>query len=338
MNYKDFIENLVDDLQEEFAKRGRLIDVELVEQRKTDGIHIGIKIDDGRNIKPIIYPNGFYKSHESGGNYSHNFNRFIDQIENELRSIPLHVRLDYKQMADTITMQLVSKEHSREFLRDVVRTDVEDLAIIYRLHAVINGEKVSTVITNRILSAMEMTKEELHQLAMKKAPFNSQCIVQNLADAIGEISPEMGGIQESPLVLVSNSDKCYGASALLYPGTLERCADIMNGDFFVLPSSVHECLLCADNDSLSLRDLKSVVKDVNDTVLDTEELLSYNVYHYDHKDKIFEIADKFYERKMAMGKCSVLNNLKSKQDEMEFGRHIIRNQDSGIRHGREQSL
>ena len=338
MNYKDFIENLVVDLQDEFEKRGRVINVELVEQKKTDGIHIGIKIDDGRNIKPIIYPNGFYKLHESGGNYSHNFNRFIDQIETELRLIPLHVKLDYKQMADTLTMQFVSKEYGREFLRDVIRTDVEDLAIIYRLHTVINGEKVSTVITNRILSEMEMTKEELHQLAMKKAPSNSPCVVQNLADAIGEISLEMRGIPESPLVLVSNSEKCYGASTLLYPGTLERCADVLNGDFFILPSSVHECLLCADNDSLSLRDLKSMVKDVNDTVLDAEELLSYNVYHYDHKNKIFEIADKFYERKMAMEKNSVLNDLKSKQDEMEFGRHFIRNQDIGIRHGREQSL
>ena len=35
---------------------------------------------------------------------------------------------------------------------------------------------------------------------------------------------------------------------------------------------------------------------VNDTLLSPEEFLSNNVYHYDWKEKVFEIADKYEAR------------------------------------------
>lgn len=53
----------------------------------------------------------------------------------------------------------------------------------------------------------------------------------------------------------------------------------------------------------------NIKKQVNDTCLSPNERLSYNVYHYDHKDKVFEIAEKYEERMKAKQKQSVLGNL-----------------------------
>ena len=66
------------------------------------------------------------------------------------------------------------------------------------------------------------------------------------------------------------------------------------------------------------------------------ELISPNVYHYDHKEKIFELGEK-YEARMA-AKSSVLDNLKDKQRVLKECGHLVRTQDVGVRLGREQSL
>ena len=79
-----------------------------------------------------------------------------------------------------------------------------------------------------------------------------------------------------------------------------------------------------------------MVEDVNNTILDPRELLSYNVYHYDHKEKIFELGEK-YEARIA-AKSSVLDNLKDKQRVLKECGHLVRTQDVGGRLGREQSL
>lgn len=73
-------------------------------------------------------------------------------------------------------------------------------------------------------------------------------------------------------------------------------------------------------------ELKSMVEDVNATQVSPEEKLTDNVYHYDSKDHIFELAEKFEARQQAKEtevssekeeKGSVLKDLKDKQKEVE---------------------
>ena len=39
-----------------------------------------------------------------------------------------------------------------------------------------------------------------------------------------------------------------------------------------------------------------MVRDVNETQVAPEDKLTYSVYHYESKDKVFELAEKFFER------------------------------------------
>ena len=57
----------------------------------------------------------------------------------------------------------------------------------------------------------------------------------------------------------------------------------MIGDFYILPSSVHELIVSTD---MPPEDLKDMVREVNDSeYVDEDELLSYNIYRYDHEKK-----------------------------------------------------
>ena len=55
-------------------------------------------------------------------------------------------------------------------------------------------------------------------------------------------------------------------------------------------------LLVKDDGAVNFNDLKSMVEDVNATQVAPEEKLTDSVYHYDSKEHIFELAEKFEAR------------------------------------------
>lgn len=77
---------------------------------------------------------------------------------------------------------------------------------------------------------------------------------------------------------------------------MDQAAEKLGGDFYILPSSIHEILLVPDNGDKTADDLRDMVREVNATQVSPEEKLTDNVYHYDSKEHIFELAEKFEAR------------------------------------------
>ena len=74
---------------------------------------------------------------------------------------------------------------------------------------------------------------------------------------------------------------------MLYPHVLSHISKILRKNFFVLPSSIHECILVPDLGQYSREELAKMVKEVNQTQVEEEEILSYQVYYYDRqKEKL----------------------------------------------------
>lgn len=45
---------------------------------------------------------------------------------------------------------------------------------------------------------------------------------------------------ETPLYVLTNKARLYGASCILYPNLLDSIADKLTCDFYLIPSSIHE--------------------------------------------------------------------------------------------------
>ena len=58
-----------------------------------------------------------------------------------------------------------------------------------------------------------------------------------------------------------------------------------------------------------------MVKQVNETEVAPEDLLTDSVYHYDSKEKIFELAEKYEERVANRKRESTLDKLQEKSRE-----------------------
>ena len=61
---------------------------------------------------------------------------------------------------------------------------------------------------------------------------------------------------------------------------LEQAAEKLGGDFYILPSSVHECILVPAGRTVSSEILKEMVTDINHTQVEPQEVLANQVYLY----------------------------------------------------------
>ena len=129
---------------------------------------------------------------------------------------------------------------------------------------------------------------------------------------------------EEKMYVATVPDKNSGAGVIAYQDFMDQAAERVGGDFFVLPSSINEILLVPDNGDMTADALRDMVKDVNAKEVSPEERLSDNVYHYDSKDHVFELAEKFEARQQekkteidekSEEKGSILKDLKDKQKE-----------------------
>ena len=79
--------------------------------------------------------------------------------------------------------------------------------------------------------------------------------------------------------------------------------------YYVLPSSIHEVMVVRESEDMDIGKMKEIVKEVNLSTVEPEDLLSYEVFHYDGRKlsvaredvrKISETAEKVKHHKWTM--------------------------------------
>ena len=226
--------------------------------------------------------------------------------------------LNYDKVKDKLIVELVGADRNDEMLKEVPHTMVEDIAAIYKVRLESDESHQTTMaITNELLEKFGVDVQQLHQDALENAAQISPAKVLSMSEVLG-IPPEMslGGPE---IIVVTTENQIKGAGALLYPDVMDQIAEKTGGDFFVLPSSVHEVLALPDYGNITSSEMQAIVMAVNGTEVEPEDQLSDHVYHFDAKEHVFELAEKFEARQEAKEheRPSVLKELADKQKNVE---------------------
>lgn len=227
---------------------------------------------------------------------------------------------NYDQMKNTLVVQVIPTDRNAEMLADIPHKNIEDMSLVYRMQIDQNENGTSSVlITNAMLENYGVTVDQLHQDAMDAAVINNPATFRSmqevLSDLMGmpaDLMPPMDGPQ---MYVASVENSLNGAGVIAYPDFMNQVAEQVGGDFFVLPSSVHEVLVVPDDGSIDRHDLESMVREVNSSEVLPKDQLSDNVYHYDSQDQVFELAGK-YEERMAVKEASQEYGTQEKSDTM----------------------
>ncbi len=345
MDFEEFKERFTEDVKTKLYESGLEVSATNNEVTKMNKSYnaLTIKPDDS-NIGVNLNLDYFYEAVENGVDYNSAVNTAVDAAKDGIAHSPeieVGSLLNYEEMKGKLIMEVVSKDTNKELLETVPHKDMEDMSVVYKFELSTNEDGRATIlVTNDILDKMDVTPEQLHQDAMENAPELNPVVITSMSDIMAEMTGmdkeelvENGMIPdggEDMMLIASTPDRTNGAGVIAYQNFMDQAAERVGGDFFILPSSVHEVLIVPDNGTADLAMLKDMVETVNATQVAPEDKLTDSVYHYDSKDKVFELGEKFVERMQAKEadkemeaditdkdeKPSIMDTIKAKKEEI----------------------
>ena len=144
-----------------------------------------------------------------------------------------------------------------------------------------------------ILDRSGISFEELDEAAKKnteKSGFSVRTMSEVMCELMGvNVGQEIEEPDGPQMYILTNARKIHGANIMLYKEYLEIAAEKMNGDFYIIPSSIHE-LIAVPVSAQGLEELREMVKEANDNQLTPEEILGYEVYRYNRETGEVEVA------------------------------------------------
>ena len=307
MDYEQFKESFAEDLKTNLQKLGIEADVSEHHIEKLNGSYDALSVTPkGSGVGVNANFDEIFHAMERGRDYNEVLSGVTESLKGSLAHMPKFQVSDltnYAEMKNRLAMEVVSAERNARMLQNVPHEQMEDIAVVYRL--VLNSSKgaSSTVlVTNDLMDKFGITHEQLHDDAMKNAPLIRPAEIKGMEETLNEMQggPALEPDPDEILFVAGVPDQSHGAAVIAYPNFFEDAAEKLGGDYFIIPSSIHEVLLVKDTGEMNSRDLAAMIKEVNATEVAPEDVLTDHAYHYDSKEHIFESADKFEERQAEM--------------------------------------
>lgn len=203
----------------------------------------GVKVNIGTNVEPVFYEAERMSEEE-----------ILSALNTKFEFTPLMLE------NAPVVRYVVSIKGNENMLKNCKYDTVCDLAVVTRAFL---SDTATTLLKNGT------DKDPMPYI------FTSVMSTLNHAD-IDMI--EEKEIDKDGLYLITNEKKFYGSGAIADTEYLKKIYEKL-GDFFIIPSSVHEILVTKQGTPEAL---KEMVKDVNKT-LEPKDILSDSVYAFDGK-------------------------------------------------------
>ena len=93
--------------------------------------------------------------------------------------------------------------------------------------------------------------------------------------------PRQEEAQAAGLLVLTNPTQYWGASLILNPDVLKGIFRILGVNFYILPSSIHEVMILADNGNYDADKLSALIASINDSEVGQQDVLADEVFYYD---------------------------------------------------------
>ncbi len=316
LSYEEFLDAVLASAKE---KLGESYLVESKQIRKNNGmVYDGIVISrKEEEIMPNIYLSEYYDEYLNGKKLEQITEEIIATYEEtyqERKEFGQKFGFRYPDVKAQLVFRIVSLRRNEELLKEMPYIPFLDCAVTFLCIAKMDDNGFGSIrITNEHLKEWGITVAELFWSAYENTkrllPASIRTMEEILIDLLGqEIAASDEEEKEGILELISANPKeskasmyvmtnnlgINGAGCLLYREELDAFEEWIGGDFYILPSSIHELILVPDAAEFSSSALEEMVKDINDTKVPLEEVLSDEVYLYSEVKKQLEHLMKEY--------------------------------------------
>ncbi len=298
MNYNEFVSAIKNEIEHLV---GRDMRVELHTTMKNNGRErIGLALrEEGINVAPAIYLEEYYSMWKEG--------KSIKKIAYDIMKLYRRVRVcqpwdaheycKYESVRDKVACKLINYEKNKELLRDTPHIQYLDLAIVfYLLVDVVEYETTTMLIKCTHKEMWQVTLEELYQDAMENAELLLPSCFQTMSSVIHELIEDdiaMDGYEEyevasreERMYVLSNRERSFGAACILNKKKLEMIGDLLDENFYILPSSIHEVIIIPVSKAPERQEIDEMIDEINRTQVIEEEVLSSHCYYYERKRRM----------------------------------------------------
>ena len=299
MNINEFIERMKAEVREclpDDVYQDIIIDnVEVVKMNDQKLHGLSFKMP-GVDAAPTLYVNEMYEAYKDGVDIEYLASEMANMYSASRNAVaPPQVDLSYDNVKDKLTVRLLEKSRNREFLANMPYVSVgHGLAVIADINmGEDRGGDWRIAVNNNVLDSLDVDIETLFADAMKSSVILDPPTLVDMTSAL--FSPEKTNLldRDEPIApedvggmyVLTNTSGSLGAAALFYPDVKDKAAELIGRDYYILPSSVHEVILVPESPGINAAELCDMVKQANRTVVEEQDILSDNVYHYSRDDR-----------------------------------------------------
>lgn len=309
MRYELFLQVIKEDLEK---RLGNDYQIALRSIPKNNGVVLdGISIcKKTEAIAPTIYLNDFYQELLDGKPLS----RICDRLHQlyltnpELPYLDSRVLSAYQEIKGHIVYKLINTRSNSLLLKRLPHVSFHDMSMVcYLLIEQRENGYITALIHKEHLKAWGIREKELFRTAMENTPSLLPPVIRPMSEVLKRLAQETLGedyqedvlnalleaaearrMEQNPifplLYVLTNPAGINGATCMAYPQVIKDFADRIGQDLLILPSSIHEVLLTADDSNYNYEDMSLLVKDINETEVPPEDRLSNQVYRYSRKE------------------------------------------------------
>jgi len=289
LNYSMFVEQITKVMERHVDQRAqiRINRIQKMNRPPADGMMILLP---GENAAPAIYLDSFYQEYLLGIDLDTIAEEILDFHRNNrrARTCDLSFYMNFECARKHIVCRLVNYEANRDLLTTIPHQRFLDLAIVYyyRMEESSFG-KSSILVRNAHLPMWEISQEKLHSIALANTrlllPFCLHSMDEFLHANAAEFTLLSSREDCLPMYILSNEEFCFGAVNIIFEDVLDKVCELAGEDYYVIPSSIHECLIlpiCPDGIKTMPETLQEIVTDINQTFVSREEVLGNHIYQY----------------------------------------------------------
>ncbi len=293
-----FEEMLIERLKNEYP----LYEINVKDVLKNNGVVLrGLTVlFSDVNACPTVYLNEMFDDYKNGESIEQITQKIVDIIDDFKPEGPIDISFldSFEGAKERLMYKLINREKNEELLRDIPHIDYLDLSIVFYVLVSASGLGNGTIlVNNNLINDWGVSADMLYEIAERNTRTVLGAEIKTIEEVLfsllskkddadlSEIINEMKMRREtdtiSKMYVLSNRQRINGATCLLEEDMLNEFAEKIDGDFYIIPSSIHELILIPecfiDNPDV----LMEMVEDVNGNELSMTDILSNNVYKFD---------------------------------------------------------
>lgn len=299
-NYELFIEQLINGIHD--ITNISLENIKFVKGNE-DRLNIILAEHDGIYETCMVHVDELYTAYQDGVK----LNIIVNNISNDV----LHAKnnnmyydktielMDYDTAKSRLFVRLINYDKNANILRNVVYKTFGDIA--FTVYAIVDENEygiVSTKILKFMVKKWDKNEDDIFNEAIKNTYYLTPPRIYKWEGVLCDESYAGDSFMNDEDVcdldksfngnILSTTRKTNGAVAVFLPGVAERIAELLDSDFYMVFTSIHEVMIHSIGSGVDPKDLKLVLQDILRKVTPSSNYLTEKIYKYNRRTHKFE--------------------------------------------------